>query len=248
MMNMLEKPKDSLANLENPLILSPIGAPNRGHEHGAGTPFATKLLTGLRGGVSHAPSYLPSILSALNQFFIMAYHNTKIVYQTFGILESSATSSEHEQFHYGQDFHYKEYQEHSSAIVSVLSSCSVLLFNALLAFGPLRSLFKRILPVSGEGPSKNERENGWWKATTVAVEHNGNTQAKVIIKGQGDPGYKSTSMMISECALAVLQNRDQLPELARRGGILTPASALGNVLKERLEKTGFYSFEVSSQE
>ena len=54
MLNMLDKPKESLANLENLLILSPIGAPNRRHEHGAGTPFAKKLLTGLRGGVSHA--------------------------------------------------------------------------------------------------------------------------------------------------------------------------------------------------
>lgn len=49
---MIEKPKASLAGLGNPFILSPIGAPNRRHKHAAGTPFATKLLTGLRGGVS----------------------------------------------------------------------------------------------------------------------------------------------------------------------------------------------------
>lgn len=54
-------------------------------------------------------------------------------------------------------------------------------------------------------------------------------------------------MLISECALAVLQNRDQLPAPSKTAGPLTPASALGNVLKERLEKTGFYSFEISSR-
>lgn len=177
----------------------------------------------------------------------MAFHNTKIVYHTFGILESLAKSSEKKQFHYGDDFHYQEYQEHTSAIISALTSGFILLFTGLLTLRPLRSLFKRYAPQSGEGPSKSVRENGWWKATTVALEHEGTAQSKVVMRGKGDPGYKSTSMMISECALAVLQNRDQLPAPAKNGGCLTPASALGVVLKERLERTGFYSFEISSK-
>ena len=34
-------------------------------------------------------------------------------------------------------------------------------------------------------------------------------------------------------------NRSHLPELAKQGGILTPMAAFGDVLLERLEKTGF---------
>ena len=121
----------------------------------------------------------------------MAFHNTKIVYQTFGILESLAKSSGNKQFHYGEDFHYQEYHEHPSAIASALVSGFILLFTGLLTLRPLRNLFQRFAPVSGEGPSKSMRENGWWRATTVALEHEGTAQAKVIMKGKKDPGKLS---------------------------------------------------------
>ena len=49
--------------------------------------------------------------------------------------------------------------------------------------------------------------------------------------------------MVSECALALLLNRDELPELGKRGGVLTPASAFGDVLVRRLEETGRFQFE-----
>lgn len=48
--------------------------------------------------------------------------------------------------------------------------------------------------------------------------------------------------MLCECALAIVKDYDRLPPLAKQGGPLTPATALGNVLVERLEKTGFFSF------
>ena len=48
--------------------------------------------------------------------------------------------------------------------------------------------------------------------------------------------------MISESALGLLLNRQSLPALARKGGVLTPMSGLGNVLIERLRKTGRFEF------
>jgi len=70
--------------------------------------------------------------------------------------------------------------------------------------------------------------------------------------------------MVSEAALAILlplssvsspqsgetgtkklDNISNLPPLARRGGLLTPISAFGDVLIKRLEETGM--FEVSSE-
>ena len=48
--------------------------------------------------------------------------------------------------------------------------------------------------------------------------------------------------MISEAALALVFDTNKLPALARRGGVLTPMSALGDVLIERLKETGRFRF------
>ena len=48
--------------------------------------------------------------------------------------------------------------------------------------------------------------------------------------------------MISESALALVLNIEKLPALGRKGGVLTPMSALGDVLIERLKETGRFQF------
>lgn len=52
--------------------------------------------------------------------------------------------------------------------------------------------------------------------------------------------------MIVECALCIIKDYDRLPALSKQGGFLTPASAFGNVLVERLEATGTFSFSSES--
>ena len=49
--------------------------------------------------------------------------------------------------------------------------------------------------------------------------------------------------MLGESALALAQDTERLPTLARMGGVLTPMTALGDVLIERLKKTGQFEFE-----
>lgn len=49
--------------------------------------------------------------------------------------------------------------------------------------------------------------------------------------------------MITECALAFVLDEASLAPLARVGGILTPATAFGEVLVKRLESTGLMRFE-----
>jgi short subunit dehydrogenase-like uncharacterized protein len=56
--------------------------------------------------------------------------------------------------------------------------------------------------------------------------------ALVEVRGAGDPGYLATSKMLSEVGLALLLEHDASP----RAGVLTPATALGPVLKRRLAK------------
>lgn len=62
------------------------------------------------------------------------------------------------------------------------------------------------------------------------------------MNGRGDPGYTATAVMISESALALLLNQDQLPLLGRKGGVLTPMTALGDVLIHRLKQSGRFDF------
>lgn len=57
-------------------------------------------------------------------------------------------------------------------------------------------------------------------------------------------GYFLTSKMIVESALCIIDSYDKLPPLARMGGPLTPATAFGEVLVERLRRTEWFDFTV----
>src|ERR1700735_2801478 len=58
-------------------------------------------------------------------------------------------------------------------------------------------------PKPGEGPSKEERENGRHDILYIAIAPDGR-QVRASVKGDRDPGYGSTSKMIAECALCLL--------------------------------------------
>jgi short subunit dehydrogenase-like uncharacterized protein len=58
------------------------------------------------------------------------------------------------------------------------------------------------------------------------------------MSGKGDPGYKVTSKLVSECALCLLEDEDSLPGGSEYGGVLTSASGLGHSLISRLSKVG----------
>ena len=90
----------------------------------------------------------------------------------------------------------------------------------------------------GEGPSREERENGYYDVLFVGSSTQGDL-LKASVKGDKDPGYGSTSKMIAESAVCLLQN----PELAG-GGIWTPAAALGETLIERLERNAGLTFQL----
>jgi short subunit dehydrogenase-like uncharacterized protein len=52
--------------------------------------------------------------------------------------------------------------------------------------------------------------------------------------------------MISSCALCLVLDADKLPEIGKKGGILTPSTALGDCLVQRLEQVAAFQFEVVS--
>jgi short subunit dehydrogenase-like uncharacterized protein len=57
------------------------------------------------------------------------------------------------------------------------------------------------------------------------------------VRAKGDPGYAATAVMLGESALALLLDRDALPPFP--GGVLTPATGVGDALVERLRAAGF---------
>src|SRR6185369_3101757 len=97
---------------------------------------------------------------------------------------------------------------------------------------PTRALLERILPGPGEGPSRETRERGSFLIALRGTSAAG-TRVTGYVEGHQDPGYGATSRMLGEAALCLAE--DDLPS---RGGVLTPASAMGMTLVERLRAAG----------
>ena len=93
-------------------------------------------------------------------------------------------------------------------------------------------------PKPGEGPSKEERERGLFDLLYVAVAPDGR-QVRASVKGDRDPGYGSTSKMISECAICLLRDTPEVP-----GGFWTPGAAMGHKLIKRLADNAGLTFAV----
>lgn len=91
-------------------------------------------------------------------------------------------------------------------------------------------------PKPGEGPSKKEREEGFYDLMFFGSDEQGNKLA-VNVTGDRDPGYGSTSKMITESAICLA-----LGLCDKSGGIWTPAPALGHTLIKRLEQNAGMTF------
>ena len=93
-------------------------------------------------------------------------------------------------------------------------------------------------PKPGEGPSREEREAGFYDILFLG-ENPAGDKLRVGVSGDRDPGYGSTSKMIAEAAVCLLQDA-----AGTAGGIWTPASALGKPLVARLQAHAGLRFSV----
>jgi short subunit dehydrogenase-like uncharacterized protein len=93
-------------------------------------------------------------------------------------------------------------------------------------------------PKPGEGPSKAEREAGFFDVVFVGVAPDGR-KVKVSVKGDRDPGYGSTSKMLAEAAICLVRDAKTAP-----GGVWTPGAVMGSKLIERLEANAGLTFAV----
>ena len=144
--------------------------------------------------------------------FMMAAINTKNVHRS-NFLQGHA---------YGQDFVYDE-----MAVVDPKAPASF-------------ALEEGAGPQPGEGPSKEERETGFYDAAFIGIAADGR-KVVVSVKGDKDPGYGSTSKMIAETAICLVKEAADVP-----GGLWVPGAALGDKLIARLQKNAGLTFEVEA--
>ncbi|MFO6446908.1 saccharopine dehydrogenase family protein [Erythrobacter sp. NE805] len=183
-------------------------------------PFA---LTPGFAGPDQPSGMIPSYEEDLGKWsapFVMAPINTKNVHRTNFLLGHP----------YGTDFRYDE------MVLTSPGEAGKAAAQAALEF--MKNPFGAKPPKPGEGPSKEERENGFYDIVFVADMDDGQ-RLQFAVKGRYDPGYGSTSRMLSETGIALLS-------CDKPGGIGTPGAFLGEALVQRLEEHAELRFAVEA--
>jgi short subunit dehydrogenase-like uncharacterized protein len=103
--------------------------------------------------------------------------------------------------------------------------------------GVWRAAMRKLLPAPGQGPSARAMDNGSFRCELIGESANG-TQVRGRMAGRGDPGNRATTLFVCEAAMALAGDLRKLPGGASRGGVLTPASALGLPYARRLAEAG----------
>ena len=150
--------------------------------------------------------------------FVMAPINTKNIHRSNALLGHA----------YGEDFCYDE------MMIAGEGEEGKQIADAMNSSNPMGG---DNLPQPGEGPSKESREQGNYDVLFFADFDEGSIEARVT--GDMDPGYGSTSKMIAESALCLVQDCEDLS-----GGMYTPAPAMGEKLIKRLTKNAGLTFDI----
>jgi short subunit dehydrogenase-like uncharacterized protein len=166
--------------------------------------------------------------------FIMGAINTRAVRRSNALQDWA----------YGRRFRYREVMGFGSGPAGALQAgalaAGVGALAAGLSIGPSRTVLDRVLPSPGEGPSERRRRRGFFRIEIHARTSSGAGYV-ARVAAQGDPGYNATSVMFGESSLCLALDADRL---APRAGVLTPATAMGDALVERLRLAG-QTFEVA---
>jgi short subunit dehydrogenase-like uncharacterized protein len=150
--------------------------------------------------------------------FVMAPINTKNIHRSNALLG-------HE---YGEDFCYDE------MMIAGEGEEGKQIADAMTSANPMGG---EDVPQPGEGPSQESREQGNYDVQFFADIDEGCIEARVT--GDMDPGYGSTSKMITESAMCLIHDCNDLS-----GGIYTPAPAMGNKLIKRLIEKAGLTFDI----
>ncbi len=166
--------------------------------------------------------------------FVMAAVNTRVVRRSNALQDWA----------YGRRFRYREVMAFGSGVTGRAKALGVgggmAALTAGLALPPSRFALDRVLPGPGAGPKEELVREGFF-----VIEIHARTPADerwvCRVEAQGDPGYGATRVMLGQSALCLALDGERLPE---RAGVLTPATAMGSTLADRLRAAG-QTFDVS---
>ncbi|KAG3080326.1 hypothetical protein PI124_g5969 [Phytophthora idaei] len=144
---------------------------------------------------------------------------------------------------YGDKFVYHERMAIGGLFMQLLATVGTIIVSTMLYFGWTRALLKRLARAPGQGPSEESMLQGYFVAEAAGYTEDGKLAVKAKTVGSGDPGYRLTSRLISECAFC-LANYEFGEARKLQGGFYTPASAFGHKLADRLQTKKFITVEL----
>jgi short subunit dehydrogenase-like uncharacterized protein len=166
--------------------------------------------------------------------FVMGPINTRIVRRSAALHAGWGEP-------YGPGFRYQEYAKYGAPLARAKAALVTGLmsgFDAAMSRPAVRHLLTKVLPKPGTGPAEKTMARGWFVTELIARAADGR-RARAEIAFGGDPGNRATLRLLCESGLCLAFDGDTLPGGAMRGGVLTPATALGEALLPRLRAAGF---------
>jgi short subunit dehydrogenase-like uncharacterized protein len=183
----------------------------------------------LRGHADPVAPHFDTDMHAWLGPFMMSPINTRVVRRSAALLG------------YGERFAYQEYLRFGKGPVAALAAAGLSAGSAasqkVLGWGLARRLAERMVPKPGEGPSEASMDGGSFRCEWIAKDAHGHT-VRGRMTDKGDPGNRATTKFVCESALAIALQGDDLPGGTSHGGVLTPASGLGDILVQRLRLAG----------
>jgi short subunit dehydrogenase-like uncharacterized protein len=165
--------------------------------------------------------------------FLMGPINTRVVRRSAALYARFVEP-------YGAGFRYQEYLKFAGSrarLKATMTTAFVGFFLSAVEHRFVRSLLKPLLPKPGSGPSEKTMSRGFFRCEVIGVGEDGR-RARAMLRDKGDPANAVTAKCVCESALALLLDANDLPGAPERGGILTPATAFGDVLERRLRAAG----------
>jgi len=178
----------------------------------------------------------------LNQWtapFVMAGINTRVVRRSHALAG----------YPWGRDFRYSEVMStgggHKGFVRAAVTTLGLGAFVTGMALPFTRRILQRRLAQPGEGPSESAREKGYFVVRLLGLGRDGEGRPFTVrakVRGEKDPGYGSTAIMLGEAAVCLALDGHALEG---EGGLGTPASTMGQTLVQRLRDAGM-TFAIES--
>jgi short subunit dehydrogenase-like uncharacterized protein len=212
-LDVIRKDKQKRRIVTSPYSLSPDrdAEPDLGRQPDSDTIPIGAVVPGLKGRL--AP-------------FVMASYNTRIVRRSNALRDWA----------YGRRFRYREAMWVGSPALALATKAGLGALVVGMVLPPTRYVLDRVLPKPGSGPSERVQRTGHFTMDLYTTTSTG-ARYTARVKAKGDPGYAATAVMLGESGLALALDRGALPPSP--GGVLTPATGIGDALVDRLRNAGF---------